>query len=166
MSIGDSPSGSCAFGVLLEEVRRGEARALSAAQAVLLVGGLASLAFATVAGFALYWIRLRDVLTPPPPYALITHTSATTGGLVLIALSVVIAHSGFTEQINVVLASAQLLAVALTNVRNIMNWRSRIHDGMAEVPERARRVRGLGNVLSFVVMSALLYGVTRTALGI
>lgn len=139
---------------------------MTGSQAVLLVGGLASLAFATVAGFALYWIRLRDVLTPPPRYALITHTSATTGGLVLIALSVVIVHSGFTEPINLLLAGFEILAVGLTNVRNVMSWRSRIDDGMADVPERARRIRGLVNVASFVVMSALLYGVTRTALGI
>jgi hypothetical protein len=139
---------------------------LTAAQAVLLVGGLASLTFATVTGFALYWIRLRDVLRPPPRYALITHTSALTNGILLIALAVAVPYSGFTDQINLLLAGAELVAVVLSGLRNVMSWRAGIEDGMADVAEQARRVRGVGNVINFVVMSALLYGVTRTALGI
>lgn len=148
------------------EVADVERSAMTSAQALLLAGGLASLAFATLSSFALYWIRLRDVLIPPPRYALITHTSATTSGLVLIALSVVIVHSGFTESINLLLAGSEILAVALTTARNVVSWRARIEDGMADIPEQARRIRGLVNVISFVVMSALLYGVIRTGLGI
>jgi hypothetical protein len=139
---------------------------MTTAQAVLLTAGLANLTFSTLAGFALYWIRLRDVTTLPPRYALITHTSATTGGLLLIALSVAIVHTGFTEPINLLLAALEAAAVALSDVRNVLSWYKRLEDGMAEVSETSRRLRGLGNVIQFVVMSALLYGVGRTALGI
>lgn len=139
---------------------------MTAAEAILLVAGLVNLTFSTLAGFALYWIRLRDVTVPPPHYAPITHTSATTGGLLLIALSVGIVHTGFTDPINVLLAVLEVLAVALADVRNVRLWRARVEDGMADVSETMRRVRGLGNVIHFVVISALLYGVSRTALGI
>jgi hypothetical protein len=135
-------------------------------QAILLVGGLANLTFSTLAGFALYWLRMRDVSRPPPRYALITHTSATTGGLVLIALSVAIVHTGFTEPINVLLAVGEVAAVVLIDVRNIVSWGDRIEDGMADVSETRRRLRGFANILHFVVISALTYGVARTALGI
>lgn len=139
---------------------------MTEAQAVLLIGGLANLTFSSLAGFAVYWLRLRDPLTPPPPFAPITHTSATTGGLLLIALSMAVVHSGFTDPINLGLAAAEVLAVALSDVRNVINWRRGIVDGIADLPEVGRRLRGLGNVIHFGVITALLYGVTRTALGI
>jgi cytochrome b561 len=136
------------------------------AQSILLIGSLASLVFATTAGFTLYWVRLRNVALPPPRYALITHMSAVTGALVLIALFVAMPYSGFTEGINVTLAVAEVVVVAASSVRNVWSWRLQLVDGMAEVDERSRRLRGLGNVVHFVVASSLLYGVTRTALGI
>jgi uncharacterized iron-regulated membrane protein len=139
---------------------------LTPASAILLVGGLAILAFSTLAGFVLYWVRLRDVHLPPPRYALITHTSATTNGLVLIALSVAIVHSGFTEPITIGLAVAEVVASVLADARNVLAWHRRLDDGFADVPETMRRLRGLGNVVHFVVISALLYGVTRTVLGV
>lgn len=139
---------------------------MTAAQSVLLVAGLANLTFSTLAGFALYWLRSRDVFAAQPLYAAITHTSATTGGLLLIALSVVIVHTGFTEPVNVLLAVLEAAAVLLSNVRNVVSWYQRIDDGMADISETRRRLRGLGNVIHFLVISSLLYGVTRTALGI
>jgi len=45
---------------------------LTPAAAILLVGGLANLAFSTLAGFMLYWIRLRDVSVAQPRYAAVT----------------------------------------------------------------------------------------------
>ena len=141
--------------------------ALTPAAAILLVGGLANLAFSTLAGFVLYWIRLRDVAVPPPRYALITHTSATTNGLVLIALSVAIVHSGFTEPIDDrPRHGGGRSRRCCRTPATCSAWHQRLDDGFAGVPETERRLRGLGNVIHFVVISALLYGVTRTALGI
>ncbi len=139
---------------------------LTPAAAILLVGGLANLAFSTLAGFMLYWIRLRDVSVRPPRYAHITHTSATTNGLLLIALSVVVVHSGFTEPVMVGLAVAEVIATVLSDARNVLSWHHRLDDGIADIPETNRRLRGLGNVIHLVVITALLYGVTRTAVGI
>jgi hypothetical protein len=139
---------------------------LAPAAAILLVGGLANLAFSTFAGFTLYWIRMRDVTVPPPRYAHITHTSATTNGLLLIALSVAVVHSGFTEPVMIALAVAEVIATVLSDARNVLSWHQRIGDGFADIPESERRLRGLGNVIHLVVITALLYGVTRTALGI
>jgi uncharacterized iron-regulated membrane protein len=140
--------------------------ALTPAAAILLVGGLANLAFSTLAGFMLYWIRLRDVSVPQPRYAHITHTSATTNGLLLIALSVAVVHSGFSEPVMIGLAVAEVIATMLSDARNVLSWHQRLGDGIADIPETGRRLRGLGNVIHLVVIFALLYGVTRTALGI
>jgi hypothetical protein len=139
---------------------------LSPAAAILMVGGLASLTFAALAGFALYWIRVDDVTREPPRYALITHTSAITHGLLLIALAVVIPYSGLTENIQVGLAAAEVLVAIAVAVRNAMAWRDGITDGFADVADVHRRLRGLANVVNLVVVTALLYGVGRTALGI
>jgi hypothetical protein len=140
--------------------------ALSPAAAILMVGGLASLTFAALAGFGLYWIRVDDVTRQPPRYALVTHTSAITHGLVLIALAVVIPYSGLNEPIQVGLAGAEVAVTVAVAVRNVMAWRDGITDGFADVSDPHRRLRGLANVVNLVVVTALLYGVIRTALGI
>jgi hypothetical protein len=95
-----------------------------------------------------------------------TGSGCATNGLVLIALSVAIVHSGFSDPINLLLALLEVTATVLSDARNVLSWRMRLQDGMADIPERGRRLRGLGNVIHFVVVSALLYGVTRTSLGL
>jgi hypothetical protein len=139
---------------------------MSAAQAWLIVGGVFNLFFSTLAGYALYWFRLQHVTEPVPHYAPITHTSSITDGLLLLGLSVAIEHTGFIPGINIGLAIAILVASELTNFRNIMNWARGLRDGFAEVSPAQQRLRGVTNIINLVVISAILYGVARTALGI
>lgn len=138
---------------------------MTTAQAWLIVGGVFNLFFSTLAGYALYWLRLRDVQAPAPRYALITHTSSVTNGVLLLALSVAIEHTSFAPGINTGLALAAVVSTQLTNGRNLLLWKEERQDGFAEVSETRRRLRGLANTLNLVVMSAILYGVARTALG-
>ena len=138
---------------------------MTTAQAWLIAGGLFNLFFSTLAAFALYWVRLRDVQLPVPRYGLITHTSSVTNGTLLLALSVAIEHTSFTPGINTGLAITAVLATELTNGRNIMLWAQGRQDGFAEVSDTQRRLRGLTNTLNLVVMAAIFYGVARTALG-
>jgi hypothetical protein len=135
-------------------------------QSILIVFGVLNLAFATIAGYFLYWDRVRDVSDAPPRFALITHTSAMTSGLILLALSVAIEFTGFTSSINVGLALLAVAASIGSAIRNMYSWRLRHEDGMADIAIWQRRLRGAVNVLNLVVMWAVLYGVTRTALGI
>ena len=139
---------------------------MSAAQAWLIVGGLFNLFFSSLAGYVLFWARLRNVKAPVPRYGLITHTSSITDGLVLLGLSLAIDHTGFIPSINIGLAIAVLVATELTNLRNIINWAENINDGFADISERRRRLRGLSNMINLLVIAAILYGVARTALGI
>lgn len=139
---------------------------MSNAQAWLIVGGMFNLFFSTLAAFALYWVRLRDVEKPVPRYGLIAHTSSITMGVLLIALSAVIEHTHFAPFINTGLAIAALVATLLTNARNLMLWAKGVEDGFRQVDEKSRRLRGASNMINLVVMAAIFYGVLRTALGI
>jgi hypothetical protein len=139
---------------------------MSPAQAWLIVGGIFNLFFSTLAGYALYWLRLQHVEDPVPRYALIAHTSSITDGLLLLGLSVAIEHTGFIPGINLGLAIAVLLATEFTNVRNLVNWARNRRDGFAELSPTQQRLRGLSNMINLVVIAAILYGVARTALGI
>jgi hypothetical protein len=139
---------------------------MATAQAVLIVGGMANLFYSTLAAYSLYWVRLRSPLVPPPRYGLISHTSAVTNGLLLLGLSIAIAHTGFAPYVNIGLAGAEVVATVASNGRNLLSWHDGHVDGFSEVSPLRRRLRGLGNMLHLVVMSAVLYGVTRSALGI
>ena len=139
---------------------------MSPAQAWLIVGGVFNLFFSSLAGYGLYWFRLQHVAEPVPRYALISHTSSITDGLLLLGLSVAIEHTGFIPAINIGLAIAILVGSELTNLRNLMNWALHRRDGFAEVSPTQQRLRGLTNIINLVVISAMLYGVARTARGL
>ena len=139
---------------------------MTTAQTWLIVGGVFNLFFSTLAGYALYWARLRDLQKPTPHYGLIAHTSSVTDGLLLLGLSIAIEHTNFAPGINTGLAIAAVLATELTNGRNIMLWAQGHQDGFAEVSDWQRRLRGLTNLINLVVMSSIFYGVARTALGL
>jgi hypothetical protein len=68
---------------------------LTAAQTWLIAGGMFNLFFSTIAAYALFWVRTRDPQKPVPRFGLITHTSSLTNGVLLLALSVAIPHTGF-----------------------------------------------------------------------
>ncbi len=138
---------------------------MSAAQSVLIVGGMFNLFFSSIAAFTLYWARLRNPMAPAPRYGVITHTSSVTNGILLLALAVAIEHTNFTPNINSGLAIAEFTATLFTNGRNLLFWYEGIDDSFSQTPEWRRRLRGVGNMINLVVMSAIFYGVTRTMLG-
>ncbi len=139
---------------------------MSTAQSWLMVGGLFNLFFSTLAAFSLYWVRLRDPSKPAPHYGVITHTSSVTNGLLLLGLSIAIEQTHFTPAINMGLAMAEIFATLLSNGRNLWLWHEGLDDGFAQVSNWRLRLRGLGNVIHLVVISAIFYGVVRTVLGI
>lgn len=124
-----------------------------------------NLVFSCFTAYLLFWLRLRDPHKRMPRYGLVTHTSSITMGLVLIALSVAIEHTGFSVNINIGLAIAAVVSTLLSDARNLSLWSEGLEDGFGEVSETRRRLRGLGNILNLMVMVAIFYGVVRTALG-
>jgi hypothetical protein len=89
-----------------------------------------------------------------------------TSGLILLGLSVAIPHTGFGSNVNAGLALMAVAASLFSGIRNTYSWRMDHADAMAEIAVWQRRARGAANVLNLVVMWSVLYGVTRTALGI
>jgi hypothetical protein len=139
---------------------------MSTAQGWLIVGGLFNLFFSTLAAFSLYWTRMRDPSKPAPHYGVITHTSSVTNGLLLLALSVAIDHTNFTPAINTGLSVAEIVATLLSSGRNLWAWHEGLSDGFAQVATWRLRLRGLGDTIHLVVISAIFYGVARTLLGL
>jgi hypothetical protein len=139
---------------------------MTTAQAIFIVGGMLNIVISSLAGYMLFWIRARDPKKPISRYGITTHTSAITNGVLLIALSVAIPHTGFIAPINIVIACAEVLATLLSTVRNIISWRRGFNDAIAEGAELGIRTRGLVNIIHLFDSAAILYGVTRTFLGI
>jgi hypothetical protein len=135
-------------------------------QAILIIGGMLNILISSLAGYVLFWLRSRDVKRPMSRYGVTTHTSAIIGGVLLLGYAVAIPHTGFIAPINIGIALTEVLATLLTNVRNIVSWRHGFTDALAEGTEAGLRTRGLVNMIHLFNSAAVLYGVTRTALGI
>src|SRR5438132_3960584 len=88
---------------------------MSAAQAILIMGGMFNLMFSTIAAFLLYWVRLRDPAMPVPHYGLITHTSSVTNGTLLLTLALAIQSTSFAPGINRGLAVVDVIATFITH---------------------------------------------------
>jgi hypothetical protein len=135
-------------------------------QAILIIGGMLNILISSLAGYLVLWIRTRDPRRPISRYAVTTHTSAILNGVLLLSLSVAIVHTGFINPINVAIALAEVAATLLSTVRNIISWSRGFNDSIAEGGQFGIRTRGLVNIVHLINATAILYGVTRTALGI
>ncbi len=139
---------------------------MTTAQTWLIVGGVLNLLVAVLASYALYWIRVRRPDEPAQRYALVTHKVTLWNGFLLLGLSVAIEHTGFAPTINTLLATAQVVGTLLADASNIQRWAVGKKDQFKEGPEWRVRAIGLAHVIDLVVISAILYGVGRTALGL
>jgi hypothetical protein len=139
---------------------------MSTPQAILIVGGLVNIVISSVAGYILLWVRMRDPAKPISRYAITTHTSAITHGLLLLGLSLAIPHTGYIPAISIGIAVAEVVATLFANMRNILSWRSNFDDAISEGTVTDNRLRALVNAIHLFDSVALLYGVTRTALAI
>jgi len=135
-------------------------------QAILIIGGMLNILISTLAGYLVLWIRARDTHKPISRYAATTHTSAITNGVLLLGLSVAIVHTGFIEPINIMIAIAEVIATLFSTARNLINWSRGYNDAIAEGSDLGIRLRALANMIHLFNAAAILYGVTRTALGI
>lgn len=139
---------------------------MSAAQNWLIVCGVFSLFLSTIVAYALFWVRARQPNQPAPHFGLVSHKATLWNGFLLLSLVVAIEHTGFTPQVNTMLAIAEVVAAMLSNGRNILTWAEGVEDSFAQGSPLSIRLRGLGNVLHVVALSGIFYGVTRTALGL
>lgn len=139
---------------------------MTTAQSWLIVGGLLNLFIGVLAAYALYWIRVRDPEKPAQRYSLVTHKTTLWNGFLLLGLAVAIEHTNFTATVNTWLAVAEVIATLLADGRNILSWAQGMEDEFLQGGEIRRRAIGLGNLIHLVVISAILYGVGRTALGL
>jgi hypothetical protein len=135
-------------------------------QAILIIGGVLNILISSLAGYMLIWIRARDPLRKVSRYGIVSHTGAITNGVLLLGLSVAIPYTGFLPQINITIAVFEVLATMASDLRNVINWRHGFNDAIAEGTETSIRVRSLVNMIHLLNSAAILYGVTRTALGI
>jgi hypothetical protein len=54
----------------------------------------------------------------------------------------------------------------LSDISNFMRWARRLEDQFRQGPEWRVRLIGLAHLIDLLVISAILVGVTRTALGL
>jgi hypothetical protein len=140
--------------------------AWTTAQAILILGGLVNLLVSILVAYFLYWQRVREPLLPAPRYGLNAHKVSLWNGFLLLGLSVVMPFTGFTAAVNTALAAAQVLGTLLSDLSNVHRWRIGLTDQFAEGPPWRVRLVGTAHLIDLVVISALLYGVARTALGL
>jgi hypothetical protein len=139
---------------------------MTAAQSWLIVGGLLNLFIGTLAAYALYWVRVSHPNQPAPHYALVAHRITVLNGVLLLSLSLAIEHTHFTPAINTMLAIFEVVATLLADGRMIFNWARGLEDEFAQGTELQRRFVGFANLLHLVAIAGILFGVTRTAIGL
>ena len=139
---------------------------MTTAQAILIIGGLANFLFSALVGYLVLWVRARDVHAHMSRYSIVAHTNAIMNASLLLGLAVAIPHTGFLPAINIGIAIAEVIATVLANVRNVVSWKGGFDDAVAQGSDAANRLRGLANMLHLFDAAAILYGVTRTALGV
>ena len=139
---------------------------MSTAQSILIIGGLINLFLNVIAGYFLYWQRLQSPEVPARRYGLVSHKVTMWNGFLLLGLSVAIDHTGFLIYINIALATAQVIGTLLSDASNFLRWGRGLEDQFRQGPEWRVRLIGLAHIIDLLVISALLYGVTRTALGL
>lgn len=139
---------------------------MSTAQAILIIGGVLNLFLGTIAAYVLYWVRVADPTTPAQRYGLTTHKVTLWNGFLLLGLAVAIDHTGFTPTLNSGLAGIEVVATLLADGRNALSWWRGMEDEFLHGGEFRRRLIGLGNLIHVLVLAGILYGVTRTALGL
>jgi len=64
---------------------------------------------------------MRDPKKAISRYAITTHTSAIMNGLLLLGISVAMPHTGFINEVNIGIATAETIATFLSSGRNILN---------------------------------------------
>lgn len=139
---------------------------MSAAQQILIVGGVLNLFLGTLAAYVLYWVRVNKPNVPAQRYGLTTHKVTLWNGFLLLGLAVAIDHTGFTATLNSVLAGLEVLATLMSDGRNMLSWYRGMEDEFAQGTEFRRRLIGFGNLIHVLVQGGILYGITRTFLGI
>jgi hypothetical protein len=138
---------------------------MSQAQSWLLLGGLTNLLVSVIVAYGLYWIRLRRPDVPAQRYAMVAHKLILWNGFLLLGLAVVIDQTGFSARVNTGLAIAEVAVTVLAGGRTIMSWAQNIPDEIAAGGWRARMI-GLVNMVHLIVVAGILYGFSRTVLGI
>jgi hypothetical protein len=135
-------------------------------QAILIIGGMLNIFISSLAGYVLIWIRARDPKRVISRYGLTTHTAAIINGVLLLGISVAIPHTGFISEINTGIAIAETIATLLATVRNVISWSAGFDDAIAQGNDVSLRLRSLVNMIHLFDSAAILYGVTRVALGL
>lgn len=139
---------------------------MTTAQSWLLVGGVLNILLSNLAAYFLFWSRVRKPDEPAQRYGLVSHKVTLWNGFLLLGLSVAIEHTSFTPTVNAWLAASQVVGTLLSDLSNFQRWASAKQDQFREGPEWRVRAIGLAHLIDLVVISAILYGVARTALGL
>jgi hypothetical protein len=139
---------------------------MSTAQSLFIIGGVLNLLLSVLAAYGLYWQRVRHPEIPAQRYALVSHKVTLWNGFLLLGLSVAIGHTGYIDLVNTGLAAAQVTGTLLSDISNFMRWARRLEDQFRQGPEWRVRLIGLAHLIDLLVISAILVGVTRTALGL
>ena len=137
---------------------------MTSAQNILILGALINIFASIVIAYALYWVRVRDVQMKTTA-GLVAHKVTLWNGFLLFSLAVAIPHTGFTGAINDGLALAEVAVCILAGVRSTYIWWRSYGNIFSRQHFLARSV-GLGHIVDLIVVSGVLYGVTRTVLGV
>ena len=139
---------------------------MSTAQSILILGGLVHFLVSMLAAYFLYWERVRRPEKPAQRYGLISHKVSLWNGFLLFSLAVAIEYTIFTPTVNSLLAAMALTSTLLSDASNLRRWMVGMEDQFTQGPEWRIRAIGLVHILDLVVISGILYGVSRFVLGI
>jgi hypothetical protein len=139
---------------------------MSTAQSILILGGLFQLLLMTLAGYFIYWRRVGGPDEPAPRYAITSHKVTMWNGFLLLGLAVAIDHTGFTDQVNILLAAAQVAGTLGSAFSNAHRWYVGMRDQFIEGPERRVRLIAVAHIVELLVIPAIMVGVARTAFGL
>ena len=131
---------------------------METAATILVLGGLANLFHGLVTGLCAGMIRARQPITPK--YLLLTHQGSLMWAPLLFGLVIVLPLSELSSRLQVVAASAMVVASVLLNAKDTWHWLRGTKDEFAEKP--APLYLGHGMALAYLIGVGLFsWGVLR-----
>lgn len=131
---------------------------METAAKVLIVGGVASLAYSLLTGFAV--ARVRMAAPEAPKYLMLAHTGPIMQGIMLLAITWALPLSDLSTGIETLAAWLLVASTASLTLGHTMSWRKGVKDEFAEKPV-GYYLSTLTAILSVGGIGILLAGVVR-----
>lgn len=108
---------------------------MTAAEKILIVGGLLTLGYGTLLGFPMTALRMREGHPPTPRYLTVAHVGAVIQGVMLLGLVWAMRMSELSDSWETVAAWLLVVSGAFIAAKDTINWLTGVND---EFTEKAR----------------------------